>query len=64
MLLSVVGCSCVLLCGVACYRGLLVAVCDQVLRGRGGGWLLGLPLPPHHYSLGIHGCMLVGGGVL
>ena len=59
VLLSIVGCSCVLLCVVACYRGLLVAVCEQVLR-RGGGWLLGLPLPPHHYSLGIHGCMLVG----
>ena len=57
----VVGCSCLLLCVVACYRGLLVAVCEQVLRG-GGGWLLGLPLPPHHYSLGIHGCMLGGGG--
>ena len=63
VLLSVVGCSCVLLCVVACYRGLLVAVCEQVLRG-GGGWLLGLPLPPPHYRLGIHGCLLVGGGVL
>ncbi len=39
MLLFVVGCSCLLLCVVACYRGLIVAVC-----------------------LGIHGCMLVGGG--
>jgi hypothetical protein len=26
----------VLLCVVACYRGLLVAVCEQVLRGGGG----------------------------
>ncbi len=66
VLLSVVGCSCVLLCVVACYRGLLVAVCEQVLRGRGlvGGRAEGSPSPPHHYSLGIHGCLLVGGGVL
>ncbi len=27
----------------------------------GGGWLAGLPLPSH-YSVGIHGCMLMGGG--
>ena len=59
VLLSVVGCSCVLLCVVACYRGLLVAVCEQVLRG---GVVARAPLPPPHYSLGIHGCLLVGGG--
>ncbi len=45
VLLSVVACSFVLLCVVACKMGLLVAVCEQVLR-VGGGWLLGLPLPP------------------
>ena len=61
VLLSVVAYSFVLMFVVACKMGLLVAVCEQVLRGGGGGWLLGLPLPPHHYSLGIHGCMLVGG---
>jgi hypothetical protein len=58
---AVVYCCCVLLFVVACKMGLLVAVCEQVLRVGGGGVLLGLPLPPHHYSLGIHGCMLVGG---
>ncbi len=62
VLLSVVACSFVLLSVVVCKMGLLVAVCEQVLRVGGGGWLLGLPLPPHHYSLGIHACMLVGGG--
>ncbi len=36
VLLSVVRCSCVFLCVVACHRGLLVAVCEQVLRGGGG----------------------------
>ena len=61
VLLSVVGCSCVLLCVVACYRGLLVAVCEPVL---GGGVVARTPPPPHHYSVGIHGCLLVGGGVL
>jgi hypothetical protein len=59
VLLSV-GCSCVLLCVVVCYRGLLVAVCEQVLRG--GGVVARAPPPPHHYSIGIHGCLLVGGG--
>ena len=59
VLLSVVACSFVLLCVVACKMGLLVAVCEQVLRV--GGWLVArAPPPPHHYSLGIHGCMLVG----
>ena len=61
MLLSVVACSFVLLCVVACKMGLLVAVCEQVLRV--GGWLVArAPPSPHHYSLGIHACMLVGGG--
>ncbi len=36
VLLFVVGSSCLLLCVVACYRGLLVAVCEQVLRGGRG----------------------------
>ncbi len=59
LLLCVVVCCWVLLCVVGRYRGLLVAVCEQVLRG---GWLVArAPPPPHHYSLGIHGCMLVGG---
>jgi hypothetical protein len=44
VLLSVVGCCCVLLCVVACYRGLLVAVCEQVLRG--GVWLVATAPPP------------------
>ena len=57
LLLGVLVCCCVLEgCG-----GLLVAVlCEQVFRGRG---LAGrAPLPLH--SVGIHGCLLVGGGVL
>ncbi len=57
MLLCVVVCSCVLEgCG-----GLLVAVlCQQVFRGRG---LAGrAPPPTSYYSVGIHGCLLVGGG--
>ncbi len=45
LLSTVVVCSFVLLCVVACKMGLLVAVREQVLR-VGGGWLLGLPLPP------------------
>ena len=63
MLLSVVACSFVLLCVVACKMGLLVAVCEHVLRV--GVWLVArAPPPPHHYSLGIHACMLVGGGIV
>ena len=38
VLLSVVGCSCVLLCVVVCCC-VLGAVCEEVLRGGGGGWL-------------------------
>ena len=43
VLLSVVACSFVLLCVVACKMGLLVAVCEQVFRGRG---LAGRAPPP------------------
>jgi hypothetical protein len=35
VLLSVVACSFVLLCVVACKMGLLVGVCEQVLRVGG-----------------------------
>jgi hypothetical protein len=35
VLLSVVGCCFVLLCVVACKMGLLVALCEQVLRVGG-----------------------------
>ncbi len=59
LLCTVFVCCCVLEgCG-----GLLVAVlCEQVFMGRG---LAGrAPPPPPHYSVGIHGCLLVGGGVL
>jgi hypothetical protein len=63
VLLSVVACSFVLLCVAACKMGLLVAVCEQVLRVGGMvGCYSRAPPPPHHYSLGIHACMLVGGG--
>ncbi len=62
---AVVYCCCVLLCVVVscCVLegrgGLLVAVlCEQV----GAGWQASPS--PTHYSVGIHGCMLVGGGVL
>ncbi len=64
VLLSVVVCCCVLLCVVVCccvlegWGGLLVAVlCEQVFRG----WA-GLQGSPSYYSVGIHGCLLVGGG--
>jgi hypothetical protein len=62
---AVVYCCCVLLCVVVCCcvlegrGGLPVAVlCEQV----GAGWQESPS--PTHYSVGIHGCMLVGGGVL
>ncbi len=62
---AVVYCCGVLLCFVVCCcvlegrGGLLVAVwCEQV----GAGWQASPS--PTHYSVGIHGCMLVGGGVL
>jgi hypothetical protein len=71
---AVVYCCCVLLCVVVCCCVLLcVVVCCCVLEGRGGllvavlceqvgaGWQAS-PYPTH-YSVGIHGCMLVGGGV-
>ena len=56
---------------VCCWVFLCVVVCCCVLQGSpcsciegGGGVVAGAPSPPHHYSLGIHGCLLVGGGVL
>jgi hypothetical protein len=52
---AVVVCCCVL----EGRGGLLVAVlCEQV----GAGWQASPS--PTHYSVGIHGCMLVCGGVL
>ena len=33
------------------------------IQGEGTGWWQGSP-SPSHYSVGIHGCLLVGGGVL
>ncbi len=60
-------CVVVVCCVLEGWGGLLVAVlCEQVFRGRGlaggAGWQ-GSP-SPSHYSVGIHGCLLVGGGVL
>jgi hypothetical protein len=41
------------------WGGLLVAVlCEDVFRGWGAGW----HAYPSNYSVGIHGCMLLGGG--
>ncbi len=66
LLLCVVVCCWMFLCVVVCccvlegWGGLLVAVlCEQVFRGRG---LDGRAPSPSHYSVGIHGCLLVGGG--
>ncbi len=68
LLCTVVVCCCLLLCVVVCCcvfegcGGLLVAVlCEQVFRGWG---LVGRAPGPSlsHYSVGIHGCLLVGGG--
>jgi hypothetical protein len=55
---SVLLCIVVVCCCVFEGRGgLLVAVlCEQV----GAGWQASPS--PTHYSVGIHGCMLVGGG--
>ncbi len=66
LLLCVVVCCWVFLCVVVCCCVLQGSPCSYMWAGieGGGGWLPGLPLPPHHYSLGIHGCLLVGGGVL
>jgi hypothetical protein len=68
LLLVVVVCCWVFLCVLVCccvlegWGGLLVAVlCDRY--SGGGGWLAGLP-SPSHYSVGIHGCLLVGGELL
>ncbi len=63
LLLCVVVCCWVFLCVVVCLlRVTGVSLWLYVSRyWGGGGWLLGLPLPPTTivYS---HGCMLVGGG--
>ncbi len=60
VLLSVVVCCCVLLC----VRGVGRSPCSCVvwagIQGVGVGWQ-GAP-SPSHYSVGIHGCLLVGGG--
>jgi hypothetical protein len=65
LLCTVVVCCCLLLCVVVCccvLEGWGVAVlCEQVFRGWG---LVGRAPPPPPYSVGIHGCLLVGGGVL
>ncbi len=68
LLCTVVVCCCLLLGVVVCccvlegWGGLLVAMlCKQVIQGEGAGWWQG---SPSHYSVGIHGCLLVGGGVL
>ena len=61
LLLCVVVCCWVFLCVVVCCC-VLGAVCEQVLRGGGGGWLLGLfPHPPHHYSQVYMGARWGGG---
>ncbi len=56
----VLFCTIVVCCCVLEGRGgLLVAVlCEQV----GAGWHWQASPSPTHYSVGIHGCMLVGGG--
>ena len=58
-----------LYCVVECNSGILVAVCEQVLRGGGGGWLPCLPLPLRqthsYYVLYTFTCSdegLLGGG--
>ncbi len=57
LLLGVLVCCCVLLC----VRG---SPCSCVvwagIQGEGAGWQ-GSP-SPSHYSVGIHGCLLVSGG--
>ncbi len=60
LLYSVAVCCCVLLCvrGV----GRSPCRCDVWggIQGVGGGWQASPS--PSHYSVGIHGCMLMGGG--
>ncbi len=55
---AVVVCCCVLLC----VRGVGRSPCSCVvwggIQGVGAGW----QGSPSHYSVSIHGCMLVGGG--
>ena len=62
LLLGVLVCCCVLLC----VRGVRRSPCSCVvwagIQGEGAGWQGSLS--PSHYSVGIHGCLLVGGGVL
>jgi hypothetical protein len=69
LLSTVVVCCCLLLCVVVCccvLEGVGRSLCSCVvlagIQGVGAGWQ-GSP-SPSHYSVGIHGCLLVGGGVL
>ncbi len=57
MLLSVVGCCCVLLCVRGVRRSPCSCVVGAGIQGEGAGWQ-----GSSHYSVGIHGCLLVGGG--
>ncbi len=60
LLLGVLVCCCVLLC----VRGVQMSPCScnvcAGIQGEGPGWQ-GSP-SPSHYSVGVHGCLLVGGG--
>ncbi len=62
LLLGVLVCCCVFLC----VRGVRRSPCSCVvwagIQGEGAGW--GGSHSPSHYSVCIHGCLLVGGGVL
>jgi hypothetical protein len=70
LLCTVVVCYCLLLCFVVCccvflcVRGVGRSPCSCVvwagIQGVGAGWQG--PPSPSHYSVGIHGCLLVGGG--
>jgi hypothetical protein len=70
LLCTVVVCCCLLLgvlvccCLFLCVRGVRRSPCSCVvcasIQGEGAGW----QGSPSHYSVGIHGCLLVGGGVL
>ena len=72
LLCTVVVCCCLLLGAVVCCCVLLHvrevgrSPCSYVvwagIQGEGAGWQ-GYPSPSHN-SVGIHGCLLVGGGVL
>jgi hypothetical protein len=60
LLLCVVVCCCVLLCVRGVGRSPCSCVVGAGVRGVGAGWQ-GSP-SPSHYCVGIHGCLLVGGG--